>query len=251
MVVTHLKYQGFNIAGYRTFSLKSKELSYLVVDKIDKNINFSFNSVINYQFPPSPEAYIERAALLQNLDKQGVVISLLSIQEIGTLYHLKLMYKLSLCERTLPQNQEDEDLHTERIQTLLEDFPSESEEEWKVMAQKIFVHPKRERILASLLKDYFYHKKMREKKTWPATQMDTLYLNLGRRHGGKVYSLSRFIQNQCNLLKKDIGKIKIGEYHTIFEVRSEVTNRVISLLSEATYERRRLFCERVKRKEYS
>ena len=88
-------------------STRAGELRYLVAtDVAARGIDIShLTHVINSSFPESPAVYIHRTGRTGRAGRTGCAVSLVSPTELGRLYYLRLEYKISPIERSLPKLQ--------------------------------------------------------------------------------------------------------------------------------------------------
>ncbi|MBN1652526.1 MAG: DEAD/DEAH box helicase [Deltaproteobacteria bacterium] len=133
------------------------ELRYLVAtDVAARGIDIShITHIINYSFPESVVSYIHRTGRTGRAGRIGTAISLVSAKELGSLYYLRLEYKISPIERSLPTKGE---LQTrkemDRIDLLNQAFGNTSNNEDISLARRILTHPNAERILGGLLRAF-------------------------------------------------------------------------------------------------
>ncbi|HEY8427351.1 MAG TPA: DbpA RNA binding domain-containing protein, partial [Sandaracinaceae bacterium] len=112
--------------------------------------------VINYDFPTHVEGYVHRTGRTGRAGRTGTAISLVSPQELGSLYYLRLTYKIFPIERSLPTEGELRSrLESDRIALLSEAFPEEPDELDRAVARRLLTHPDAERLLAGLLRAFF------------------------------------------------------------------------------------------------
>ena len=132
---------------------RSGELRYLVAtDVAARGIDVShLTHVINYSFPEASAGYVHRTGRTGRAGRTGCAVSLVSPNELGRLYYLRLEYKISPVERSLP-NQSDAKtrLETDRIALLDEAFAGAPRPDDLVLAQRLLTHPAAERIVAGL-----------------------------------------------------------------------------------------------------
>ncbi|MEZ4336951.1 MAG: DEAD/DEAH box helicase [Sandaracinaceae bacterium] len=134
------------------------ELRYLVAtDVAARGIDIShLTHVINFEFPENIESYIHRTGRTGRAGRTGTAISLVSPQSLGSLYYLRLTYKIFPIERTLPTEGELQTrLETDRIELLSEAFPSEPSTLDRAVARRLLTHPSAERLLGGLLDAFF------------------------------------------------------------------------------------------------
>ncbi len=134
------------------------ELRYLVAtDVAARGIDIShLTHVINYDFPAHVEGYVHRTGRTGRAGRTGTAISLVSPPELGSLYYLRLSFKIFPIERSLPSEGE---LRTrqeaDRIALLSAAFPQEPNELERAVARRLLTHPDAERVLAGLMRAFF------------------------------------------------------------------------------------------------
>lgn len=87
---------------------RTGKLRYLVAtDVAARGIDIShITHVINYTFPDSAEQYVHRTGRTGRAGRTGTALSLVGPTEIGSLYYLRLQYKIHPIERSLPTDRE-------------------------------------------------------------------------------------------------------------------------------------------------
>lgn len=134
------------------------KLRYLVAtDVAARGIDIShLTHVINYSFPESAASYVHRTGRTGRAGRTGCAISLVSPQEIGRLYYLRLEYKIRPVERTLPSAGEVRTRQeSDRIALLDAAFAASPTESELAVARRLLTHPEVERLVAGLLKTFF------------------------------------------------------------------------------------------------
>jgi ATP-dependent RNA helicase DeaD len=134
------------------------ELRYLVAtDVAARGIDIShLTHVINYDFPANVEGYVHRTGRTGRAGRTGTAISLVSPAELGSLYYLRLSYKIFPVERSLPTEGELRTrIETDRIALLSEAFPNEPDELERAIGRRLLTHPDAERLLGGLLRAFF------------------------------------------------------------------------------------------------
>ncbi len=112
--------------------------------------------VINFEFPENIESYIHRTGRTGRAGRTGTAISLVAPQALGSLYYLRLTYKIFPIERSLPTEGELQTrLESDRIELLSEAFPSEPGALDRAVARRLLGHPAAERLLGGLLASFF------------------------------------------------------------------------------------------------
>ena len=168
-VARELKQAGFN-ADWLNGDLPQSErekvlrrtregsLRYLVAtDVAARGIDISHvTHVINHDFPENIEAYIHRTGRTGRAGRTGTAIAMVSPQELGSLYYLRLTYKIFPIERSLPsQGELQTRAESDRIGLLSEAFTAEPSEIDRAVARRLLAHPDAERLLGGLLSAFF------------------------------------------------------------------------------------------------
>ncbi|HJK98005.1 MAG TPA: DEAD/DEAH box helicase [Polyangiaceae bacterium LLY-WYZ-14_1] len=137
---------------------RREKLRFLVAtDVAARGIDIShLTHVINFTFPPSIEQYIHRTGRTGRAGRTGTAVSLVSPQEIGNLYYLRLQYKVFPIERSLPtEGEERTRREADRVTLLEQAFPDTPPEIDLAVARRLMTHPQAERILGGLLRAFF------------------------------------------------------------------------------------------------
>jgi ATP-dependent RNA helicase DeaD len=137
---------------------RSGELRYLVAtDVAARGIDVShLTHVINYTFPPDVAQYIHRTGRTGRAGRTGTAFSLVSPQEIGSLYYLRLQYKIFPVERSLPDKGEEATRREmDRIAMLDAAFTKAPSDGHLRVAERLLTHSDRERIIGGLLATFF------------------------------------------------------------------------------------------------
>jgi ATP-dependent RNA helicase DeaD len=137
---------------------RESRLRYLVAtDVAARGIDIShLTHVINYSFPESAAVYVHRTGRTGRAGRTGCAISLVAPQELGRLYYLRLEYKISPIERSLPSRGE---LRTrqeaDRVALLSEAFAATPRPDELALTRRLLTHPDVERIVGGLLQTFF------------------------------------------------------------------------------------------------
>ncbi|WP_236604882.1 DEAD/DEAH box helicase [Sandaracinus amylolyticus] len=134
------------------------ELRYLVAtDVAARGIDIShLTHVINYDFPEQIESYVHRTGRTGRAGRTGTAIALVTPQDLGALYYVRLAYKIFPIERTLPSAGElKARAELDRIEMLSEAFPDSASEADRAIARRLLVHDDAERIVGGLLRAFF------------------------------------------------------------------------------------------------
>jgi ATP-dependent RNA helicase DeaD len=112
--------------------------------------------VINYDFPQDAESYVHRTGRTGRAGRTGTAISLITPQDIGGLYLLRLTYKIRPIEKQIPSEGELKTrAEADFVTMLAEAFTSkEAHPEDMALARRLLTHDRIEAILAGLLRDH-------------------------------------------------------------------------------------------------
>ena len=134
------------------------DVRYLVAtDVAARGIDVSHvTHVINFSFPESVEQYIHRTGRTGRAGRTGTAVSLIGPQDLGSLYYLRLQYKIFPVERSLPTKREEQTRReTDRLAMLeqaLTDPPGDAD---RALAQRLLSHPDAEHLIAGLMRMFF------------------------------------------------------------------------------------------------
>lgn len=137
---------------------RASELRFLVAtDVAARGIDIShLTHVINFGLPQHLEQYIHRTGRTGRAGRTGTAISLVSPQELGTLYYLRLQYKIFPKERSIPTAGEERTRREmDRVAMLQGAFVKAPAEIDRAVAARILTHANAERIIAGLLSAFF------------------------------------------------------------------------------------------------
>ncbi|HEX2679135.1 MAG TPA: DEAD/DEAH box helicase, partial [Polyangiales bacterium] len=121
------------------------KLRYLVAtDVAARGIDIShLTHVINYSFPESAAVYVHRTGRTGRAGRTGSAISLVSPDELGRLYYLRLEYKISPVERSLPTHGElKTQQEIDRITLLETAFVEPPAANDLAVARRLLTHPR-------------------------------------------------------------------------------------------------------------
>jgi ATP-dependent RNA helicase DeaD len=136
---------------------RASELRYLVAtDVAARGIDIShLTHVINYALPEHLEQYIHRTGRTGRAGRTGTAITLVAPQELGTLYYLRLQYKIFPIERSLPSAGEERTRRElDRVEMLASAFGTPSDLD-RAIARRLLTHPDVERLVAGLVSAFF------------------------------------------------------------------------------------------------
>jgi ATP-dependent RNA helicase DeaD len=135
------------------------KLRFLVAtDVAARGIDIShLTHVINYELPEAAEQYVHRTGRTGRAGRTGTAISLVSPREIGTLYYIRLQYKIFPVEKSLPSAGEERTrLEADRIDFLAEATRGSAVGELDLaVARRLLSHVNAERIVAGLVAQFF------------------------------------------------------------------------------------------------
>ena len=153
--------------------IKKGDLRFLVAtDVAARGIDISnLSHVINYNFPESLDIYIHRTGRTGRIGRAGTAISLITPQDVGNFYYLRLTYHIRPVERHLPDEREMASRRgAERLEKLASELAETPEPEWFDLVRRIWATVGGDRVLAALVKRHFEQgaRPSEEPKTAPA-----------------------------------------------------------------------------------
>ncbi|AUX32450.1 hypothetical protein SOCE836_045900 [Sorangium cellulosum] len=112
--------------------------------------------VINYDFPQDAEAYVHRTGRTGRAGRTGTAIALITPQDVGPLYILRLTYKIRPLEKQLPTEGELKTrAEADLVALLAEAFlPKGTHPDDLSLARRLLTHDQAEAIVAGLLRDH-------------------------------------------------------------------------------------------------
>ncbi len=137
---------------------RAGKLRFLVAtDVAARGIDIShLTHVINYDFPQDAEGYVHRTGRTGRAGRTGTAISLVTPQDIGGLYLLRLTYKIKPIERRIPTPVELRTRAEADLVTMLAEAfaPKGSHPDDRALARRLLTHDLAEGIVAGLLREY-------------------------------------------------------------------------------------------------
>jgi ATP-dependent RNA helicase DeaD len=134
------------------------KLRFLVAtDVAARGIDIShLTHVINFDFPQDAEAYVHRTGRTGRAGKTGTALSLVTPQDIGALYILRLTYKIRPIERQLPTRLEQRTrLEADIVSSLASTFvPRGQSAEHRALARRLLTHEDAEALVAGILREH-------------------------------------------------------------------------------------------------
>src|SRR5207247_1902357 len=112
--------------------------------------------VINYDFPLETEAYVHRTGRTGRAGRTGTAISLITPRDVGTLYFLRLQFKIRPLEKQLPTPGELKTRAEADLITMLAEAyaPKGTNPEDLALARRLLSHDRGEEIVAGLLREH-------------------------------------------------------------------------------------------------
>ncbi|MBW2453393.1 MAG: DEAD/DEAH box helicase [Deltaproteobacteria bacterium] len=132
------------------------KLRFLVAtDVASRGIDVShLTHVINFDFPQDAEGYVHRTGRTGRAGRTGTAISLITPQEVGSLYILRLTYRIRPIERQLPSSREQRTrLEADIITSLAETFAAQGRDpHHQALARRLLTHDEAEAVIAGMLR---------------------------------------------------------------------------------------------------
>ncbi len=137
---------------------KEGKLRYLVAtDVAARGIDIShLTHVINYDFPESAEMYVHRTGRTGRMGRTGTAVSLITPQDIGNLYYMRLTYKIRPIEKQIPTAGELKTrAEADLIEMIAQGFASTPPHpDDLALARRLLTHDRCEEIIAGLLRSH-------------------------------------------------------------------------------------------------
>jgi len=247
--------------------VRREELRFLVAtDVAARGIDVShLTHVINFSLPENVEQYVHRTGRTGRAGRTGTAITLVGPNELGILYYLRLQYRIFPVERTLPSAGEQRTRQeADRIAMIDAAYPTAPSERDLALVRRFLTHANAERMLAGLLRAFFGTEseevdkvaaaKRRRGKQHPDEHSDTdeafetttLYVNIGRQDELKASELGRLLRDRTGLKRKEIGRIRVRDEHSLVDVPEDRAQDVIESMSGAILRDRELELELAK-----
>ena len=253
---------------------RQNEVRFLVAtDVAARGIDVShLTHVINFHLPENVEQYVHRTGRTGRAGRTGTAISLVGPNELGILYYLRLQYGISPVERTLPSEGEAKTRReADRIAMIDLAYPNPPNENGLALARRLMTHPDAERMLAGLLGAFFgdsedidevaakQRRRGRRPSSRPASGPEepqrpvesgpkelptaTLYVNVGKSDDLKASELGRLLRERTGLKRREIGRIRVRNTHSLVDVPQERVQDVIDSMAGAVLHERELSVE--------
>lgn len=255
---------------------RKNEVRFLVAtDVAARGIDVShLTHVINFHLPENVEQYVHRTGRTGRAGRTGTAISLVGPNELGILYYLRLQYRIFPVERTLPSEGEAKTRReADRIAMIDLAYPDAPSEQGLALARRFMTHPDAERMLSGLLSAFFdsgsedtddvaatQRRRGAKPSEFPSAEPDddvpaekarsepraattTLYVNVGRKDDLKASELGRLLRERTGLKRRDIGRIRVRDKHSLVDVPEDRAEDVIESMAGATLGERELTLE--------
>lgn len=257
-------------------------LRYLIcTDVAARGIDIShLTHVINYSLPPALEQYIHRTGRTGRAGRTGTAITLVSPQDLGQLYYLRLQYRINPIERSLPTKVEERTrIEADRIATLERAFADAGSDLDLAVARRLVTHPEADRLLAGLLGTFFRSldgdatamaaaarrgirptavvaeapaverksASKRDEEPAPSSEAQsegtTLYVNVGKRDDAKHDDVLTWLTSSVGLSRDDILRLKVKDRHTFLDVPTDRVGAAIERLLASRWSDREVVAE--------
>ncbi len=254
---------------------RRNEVRFLVAtDVAARGIDVShLTHVINFHLPENVEQYVHRTGRTGRAGRTGTAIALVGPNELGALYYLRLQYGISPVERTLPSEGEAKTRReADRIAMIDLAYPNPPSEQGLALARRLITHPDAERMLAGLLGAFFgpdseeiddvaakQRRRGRRATSPPKPRKDepeepaqpapetpptaTLYVNVGKSDDLKASELGRLLRERTGLKRREIGRIRVRNTHSLVDVPEARAQDVIDSMAGAVLGERQLNVE--------
>ena len=257
--------------------VRREELRFLVAtDVAARGIDVShLTHVINFSLPENVEQYVHRTGRTGRAGRTGTAITLVGPTELGILYYLRLQYRIFPVERTLPSEGEQRTRQeADRIALIDAAYPNPPSEQELALVRRFMTHANAERMLAGLLGAFFGTEsddvdkvaaaKRRRGKQHPDPRPDTgveeesgkqssepgetttLYVNVGRKDELKASELGRLLRDRTGLKRKEIGRIRVRDSHSLVDVPEDRVQDVLDSMAGAVLRDREVELELAK-----
>jgi ATP-dependent RNA helicase DeaD len=250
--------------------VRRAELRFLVAtDVAARGIDVShLTHVINFSLPENVEQYVHRTGRTGRAGRTGTAISLVGPTELGILYYLRLQYRIFPIERTLPSEGERRTRQEADLIAMIDAAYSRPPSERELaLVRRFMTHVNADRMLAGLLTAFFGSEsddadrvaaaRRRRGEQHPDIDADddapdaspegsataTLYVNVGRRDELKASELGRLLRDRAGLKRREIGRIRVRDKHSLVDVPQERAKDVIDSMAGATLRNRELEIE--------
>jgi ATP-dependent RNA helicase DeaD len=212
--------------------------------------------VVNYDVPPSPDAYVHRIGRTGRAGRKGVAITLVEAREHRLLRNIELHTKRKIRVESVPTVL---DLRTRRLEltrAALEDALASGElEQYRVVVESLAAEHDVLELAAAAVKLAAQRdgsakddveiplappistgkaQRSGSRQRLKAEDATKLYIGLGRGAGIRPADLVGAIANEARIDSRDIGAIDITDRFSLVEVPASDANRIISALRGKT-----------------
>lgn len=257
------------------------DLRFLVAtDVAARGIDVShLTHVINVALPTQLEQYVHRTGRTGRAGRTGTAISLVAPPELGSLYYLRLQYKIFPVERSLPTEGEAESrAELDRLELLIAGARAKESAIDRALAKRLLAHPDHEHIIARLIASFFFAEegdvdeiaaaerragkprsegasededkpsksKRREREAEESDDDATLYLNLGKRDGLKANEIAEWLIETTGIERSALKRIKTKDKHSFIRLDEDAAEVVIAALESAEYNEKAVVAEHAK-----
>lgn len=255
--------------------VRREEIRFLVAtDVAARGIDVShLTHVINFSLPENVEQYVHRTGRTGRAGRTGTAISIVGPTELGILYYLRLQYRIFPVERTLPSEGEQRTRQEADLIAMIDAaYPNAPSERDLALVRRFMTHANAERMLAGLLTAFFgtetedidkvaaAHRRRGKEHVDAHAQTNgdtrkpahaeaespstaTLYVNVGRRDELKASELGRLLRDRTGLKRKEIGRIRVRDKHSLVDVPEDRAQDVIESMAGAVLRDRELELE--------
>lgn len=247
------------------------QLRFLVAtDVAARGIDVShLTHVINVELPTQLEQYVHRTGRTGRAGRTGTAISLVAPPELGSLYYLRLQYKIFPIERSLPTEGEAESrAEIDRLELLIAGARAKESAIDRAIAKRLLAHPDREAILSRLIASFFFAEEgdvdelaaaarragrprdqgaddSKSEKSAEDAQDDevSIYLNLGKRDELRASEIAEWVVQTTGIPRSELKRVRSKDKHSFIRVTAEVVDDVLSALESARYEDKEIVAE--------
>lgn len=231
--------------------------------------------VINYSLPEMPETYVHRSGRTARAGKEGVSIAIVNQREGNRLRSVEKHIKTKFIQKVAPSGQEVCQAQLFNfIKKIEETQINESQiEPFMPVVLKAFEGLDKEQVIKQFVSAEFnrfldYYKnasnlnlrpdevdtneddrnsrrsKGKKRRGESNSQFVELYINIGKKNNLNPGRLMGVINEALNHNKAQIGRIKIDNKHTFFEIEEGTSSKLISSLNGSTFGSVKLFVEK-------
>ena len=235
---------------------RTKKINALVAtDVASRGIDVdSLSHIINYNLPDDPEVYVHRSGRTGRAGNNGVSIVLITKKEYYRLKEIEKLSKISFKEEKAPT---EADILNSRINSFTDNLlnaSSPSKEDRSIFNELYSKLGKltKDEIIGKFISINFTKPKSfkpnieekkeshKKKKNQLDRGMVKLTINVGKSEKITPEVLIRLINKTIRSRNTEIGKIKIKNKFSTFEVNRKIENLIISKMKQIRYNRKRI-----------